>query len=79
MIRDYIDRALRRAKYEKLEDGSFAGEVPALRGVLAHAESLEDCRDQLAEVIEEWALVRIARGLTVPTLDGIRLAVVARR
>ena len=29
----------------------------------------------LAEVIEEWLLVRVARGLAVPSLDGITVKV----
>lgn len=79
MIREYIDRALRRATYDKLEDGTFVGEVPGLQGVLANAISLEECREQLAEVIEEWVLVRVARGLRVPSLDGVKVAVTGRK
>lgn len=75
MMREYIDRALHRATYDKLEDGTFAGEVPGLQGVLAHAGTLEACREQLAEVIEEWVLVRISRGLAVPPVDGVTVAV----
>ena len=75
MIREYIDRALHRATYDKLEDGTFVGEVPGLQGVLANAEALEDCRRQLAEVIEEWVLVRVSRGLPVPAVDGVTVAV----
>ena len=33
------------------------------------------CRRQLAEVIEEWVLVRVSRGLTVPAVDGVTVAV----
>ena len=66
MIRQYVDEALRSARYDKLEDGTFYGEVPRLRGVLATAETLEECRSQLAEVVEEWVLIRVARRLPVP-------------
>ena len=79
MIREYIDRALRRAAYDKLDDGTFVGEVTGLQGVLASADTLEGCREQLAEVIEEWILVRVARGLKVPSLDGVRVAVTGRK
>ena len=41
-----------------------------LRGVVATGTTLEACRRDLAEVVEEWLLVRVARGLDVPTLDG---------
>ena len=71
MIRQYVDEALRLAKYNKLDDGTFCGEADALRGVLATAATLEQCRDQLAEVVEEWVLVRVSRGLDVPPLAGI--------
>jgi len=37
MIRQYVETALRKARYEKLHDGTFCGEVPRLRGVLATA------------------------------------------
>ena len=55
MIRKYVETALRRARYEKLHDRTFYGEVPRLRGVLATGASLGACRDQLAEVVEEWS------------------------
>ncbi|MCG8556696.1 MAG: type II toxin-antitoxin system HicB family antitoxin [Proteobacteria bacterium] len=75
MIRGYLDEALRRATYDKLEDGTFVSEVPDLQGVLAHGATLEACREQLAEVIEEWILVRVARGLAIPPLAGIEISV----
>ena len=78
VIRDYLDRALRRATYEKLSDGTYVGEVPGLRGVIATATTLEACRDLLGEVVEEWALVRVSRGLSVPAIDGVKLAVVSK-
>lgn len=71
MIRQYVEEALRGARYDKLEDGTFCGEVPRLRGVLATGETLEECRNQLSEVVEEWVLVRVAKGLPVPTLGKI--------
>lgn len=75
MIREYVERALRSGRYDKLEDGTFYGEVPRLRGVLATGETLEECRNQLAEVIEEWVLVRVAKGLAVPPLGKIEVRV----
>ena len=75
MIREYVEKALRSARYDKLEDDTFYGEVPRLRGVLATGRTLEECRTQLAEVVEEWVLVRVAKGLTVPTLGRIEVRV----
>lgn len=75
MIRQYVDEALRRAQYDKLEDGMFSAEVPELPGVLATGDTLETCREELAEVVEEWVLVRVAQGLDVPPLGGIAVKV----
>ena len=75
MIRQYVERALRTARYDKLEDGTFYGEIPRLRGVLAAGETLEECRNQLAEVVEEWVLVRVAKGLPVPRLGKVGVRV----
>jgi predicted RNase H-like HicB family nuclease len=35
MIRQYVEEALRAARYDKLKDGTFYGEVPRLRGVMS--------------------------------------------
>jgi predicted RNase H-like HicB family nuclease len=75
MISDYLRAALRRARYEKLDDGTFYGEVRGLRGVLATGSTLEGCRDQLAEVVEEWVLVRVAKGLAVPSIGKVAVRV----
>jgi len=75
MITKYIEQALAKARYEALEDGSFCATVPGLRGVLAVGQGVEECRAQLAEVIEEWILVRVARGLDVPRVGGITVRV----
>lgn len=75
MIRQYVEEALQSARYDKLEDGTFYGEVPRLRGVLVTAEKLEECRNQLAEVVEEWVLVRVAKGLAVPSFGRIGVRV----
>ena len=75
MITEYVSAALRHGRYEILEDGTYYGEVPPLRGVLATGRTLESCRSQLSEVIEEWVLVRVAKGLAVPSIGrvGIRI------
>ncbi len=75
MLTRFLDRALRRAHYRQVDGGTFCATVRGLRGVIATGPSLEACRDELAEVIEEWVLVRVARGLRVPPLDGVTVEV----
>ena len=72
MLTNYIRASMRLAKYEILsDDGTFYGEIPGFDGVYANADTLEACRDELEEVLEEWILFRISRNLSLPIVDGI--------
>ena len=74
MLLEYIQAALRHAKYEILpDDGSYYGAIPECTGVYASADTLEDCREQLREVLEGWVLFRVHRNLPLPAIDGIEL------
>ncbi|MBI5434016.1 MAG: type II toxin-antitoxin system HicB family antitoxin [Planctomycetes bacterium] len=75
MIVAYIRQAVGRARYSELEDGTFSATVPGLRGVLAVGRTQAACKRELASVVEEWVLVRVARGLRVPKLGGIEVRV----
>ena len=75
MITRYVAHALERAQYRVLEDGTFTATVRGLRGVIATGATLEGCRGDLTEVIEEWVLVRVAQGLAIPALDGATIKV----
>lgn len=76
MLTNYIRAALHHARYEILsDDQSFYGEIPGFDGVYANASTLETCREELAEVLEEWILFRIYRNLPLPTVDGIELTI----
>jgi predicted RNase H-like HicB family nuclease len=76
MILEYTQAALRHAKYEILpDDGTYYGAIPECTGVYANAESLEACREQLREVLEERVLFRVHRNLTLPVIDGIQLVI----
>ena len=73
MLTHYIQAALQQATYEILEDGTYYGEIPALQGVYANAETLEACRTLLQEVLEGWLLLGFQLQHPVPILDGIDL------
>ncbi|MDP2935628.1 MAG: type II toxin-antitoxin system HicB family antitoxin [Dehalococcoidia bacterium] len=76
MLTAYIKAAMRKAEYEILsDDNTFYGEIPGFEGVYANAETLEDCRDELEEVLEEWVLFRISRNLPLPTVEGLELKI----
>ena len=73
MLTEYVVRAMRAAHYEIMENGRFWGEITALQGVWADGETLEECRETLREVLEDWLLVGLRRGDPIPVVDGIDL------
>ena len=76
MLISYIQTAMHRAKYEILpDDNTFYGEIPGFDGVYANADTLEACREELEEVLEEWIFLRIHKNLPIPVVDGIELTV----
>ncbi len=66
MISQYIEKQLKKAKYKILDDGVYFGEIIGLNGVWASAKTLEDCRDELREVLENWILLKVRDGEHVP-------------
>ena len=74
MITEYINAALGRAKYGLIEDENpFYGEVPELKGVWAVGTTLEECRRNLAEVIDGWLVVRLKKGLPIPPIGEYKV------
>jgi len=72
----YAHTAMKKARYEILpDDGTFYAEIPGFDGVYANSGTLESCRDELEEVLEEWILLRIRLNLPLPVVDGIGLAI----
>ncbi len=72
MLLEYIQAALERAHYEIIEDEEpFYGEVPSLDGIWATGKTLEECRRNLAEAIEDWVLFSVAKGLAIPPLGPV--------
>ncbi len=76
MLLNYIRQAMKKARYEIITDElPYYGEIPGFEGVYAHAVTLEQCREELQEVLEEWILFRVSKSLTLPIVDGIEIAI----
>ncbi|NEV65170.1 type II toxin-antitoxin system HicB family antitoxin [Thiorhodococcus minor] len=75
MLTEYIEEALKRARYEIIEDpdDSFYGEIPDLPGVWASGPTLEDCRRELKETVESWILLSVKRSLPIPKLGDAEI------
>lgn len=71
MIVQYIEAALAHARYEIIDDDEpYYGEVAELPGVWATGKTLEECRTNLAEIVDGWIVVRLRRGLPIPPIDN---------
>ena len=76
MLTNYIRAAMHQAKYEILsDDNTFYGEILGFDGVYANATTLEACREELEEVLEEWIFFRVSKNLPLPVVGGIALSI----
>lgn len=76
MISSFIESKLKNASYKILRDKTYFGEIKELHGVWANAKTLEACRTELKEVLEDWLVLKIRNGERVA---GFRLDTDRRR
>ncbi|MCC6545502.1 MAG: type II toxin-antitoxin system HicB family antitoxin [Nitrospirae bacterium] len=75
MLTEYIQNAIAMAEYKKIEDGSWFAEIPGFEGVWANGGSVEDCRRELIEVLEEWLLLKIQDKDNIPSVGGVEIKI----
>lgn len=73
ILTGYIDRAMAQAEYDKLDDGTFSGRIPACSGVIAFGATLPECESELRSTLEDWVLVGLKLKHPLPVLDGLDL------
>ena len=73
MLVEYIEKAMRHAHYELMEDGRFFGEIAECKGCWGEGATLEECREELRGALECWILVGARHGDELPIIDGIDL------
>ncbi len=73
ILSEYVERAMERASYDKLEDGTFSGVVPQCPGVIAFSDTLRSCEDELQSVLEDWVLTGLKLRHRLPVINGVDL------
>ena len=63
------------AEYKKLDDGSWYAEIPEFQGVWANGDSVEQCRNELVTVLEEWLLLKVRDGDSIPDVAGLNVEI----
>lgn len=73
VLSEYVGQAMAEAAYDKLEDGTYAGHIPACQGVVALGGSLRECERELQSTLEDWILLGLRLAHPLPVLGGIDL------
>ena len=73
ILSEYLDQAMAQAVYDKLDDGTFAGRIPSCKGVLAFGGTLRECEDEVRSTLEDWILVGLKLGHSLPVIGGLDL------
>ena len=75
MLSEYIEKAMARARFERLEDGTYYAEIPGFPGLWASGQTPEECAQDLRGALEGWILLSVADHTPLPELDGFTLEV----
>ena len=73
ILSDYVKQAMSEAVYDKLEDDTFVGRIPPCKGVLAFGTTLRECEDELQSTLEDWILIGLKFGHSLPVIGDIDL------
>ncbi|MBF0537591.1 MAG: type II toxin-antitoxin system HicB family antitoxin [Nitrospirae bacterium] len=75
MMAEYIHEAIKKATYKVLDNGMLFAEIPDFAGVWATGTSVEECRDELIEVLGEWLILKIRENDPLPVVNNIDLCI----
>jgi predicted RNase H-like HicB family nuclease len=73
MLFEYIQAALESADYKKLDNGTWFAEISGFEGVWANRNTVEECRRELMEVLEEWLILKVRDGDPIPKVKDIEI------
>lgn len=52
-------KVLQKARYKVLDNGTWFAELSGFEGIWADVRTVEECRHELQEVLEEWLVLKI--------------------
>jgi predicted RNase H-like HicB family nuclease len=71
MLTQYIEKAMRHAHYEIMENGRFFGSIAPCRGCWGEGVTLEECRADLQSALEDWIALGLRHSDPFEIIDGI--------
>ena len=75
MLFEYVQKAIEKAIYKQLENGTWFAEIPGFPGVWANGKTVEFCRKELWEVLEEWLILKLRERESIPKIRGVTLRI----
>ena len=75
MLSEYIQKALEKAQYKLLDDKTWFADIPGFEGVWANSRTVEECRHELMEVLEEWIVLKIRDRDSIPEIESVEIKV----
>ncbi len=73
MLLEYVDEAMAKAVYDKVEDGTYCGKISKCPGVVALADTLYKCERALRSALEGWLIVKLRHGDELPVIGKLNL------
>jgi predicted RNase H-like HicB family nuclease len=73
MLTNYIHAAMNGCEYEILDDKTFYGCIPGFDVVWANESTLEACRQELQDALEDWILLGVSMKHELPSVDGLEV------
>ena len=59
----------------RLENGTWFAEIPGFKGVWANGKTVEECRKELVEVLEEWLILKLRDADPIPLVKGYEISI----
>lgn len=75
MLFQYMEKVVEKASYKIIGDGTWFAEIPGFQGVWANGATVEECRKELLEVLEEWLILKLRDNDPLPKLEGVELRI----
>lgn len=75
MLFEYVQKAVEKARYKQLEDNSWFVEIPGFAGVWAQGRTVEACRKELWDVLEEWIVLKLRDRDPLPKIRGVTVKI----
>jgi predicted RNase H-like HicB family nuclease len=69
---EYMKAAMRKARFDQMEDGKWFASIPGFAGVWASASTVDEARKELSDVLDGWISVHTEHGKnSLPDVDGL--------